>query len=393
MEQIITAAESEQQLPAQERAIQITQRIKANGRIAVNAVCEIGKDLRTMRIDKLYTELGYSEFEEYAEAEFQLKRRQALQYISVYEKLGEDFVQANAQLGITKLAMLATANPEDRAEIMESEDLAHITTRELEQLLTEKKQLGEQLSLLQEEKDDAEKAYSSESDRVQELVNDQVDKNRRIAELERQIKELESAPKDVEVATEVKEVIKEVQVPDPETQKKLAEAEAALKEAKKQLSETEAEASLYKKSAESARLEAKKIKDNAEFEAEKTAKAEIDKFKKTTDERIRKAEKEKETLEAQIAELKAAAAKPPENADKSNFKVMLSTAYRDMLGIVEFIKNTENLEEREVYFKKSLEIVNACKESIMAIDIQPHIEVTDSDDYDYDDDDKEDEEE
>ena len=150
MNEIITAGAAEQQLPASARAIQITERIKANGRTAVNAVCAIGKDLRTMKVEKLYTELGYTEFEDYAEKEFQLKRRQAYQYISVFEKLGEDFVQSNAQLGITKLALLAAANPEDRAEVME-QNVEGMTSRELEELLDKCKQQGEQLTLLQEE--------------------------------------------------------------------------------------------------------------------------------------------------------------------------------------------------------------------------------------------------
>lgn len=72
-----------------------------------------------MKIEGLYTHLGYDSFEEYAEQEHNLKRRQAYQYISVYENLGEDFVQSNAQLGITKLALLTQINTEDRAEIME----------------------------------------------------------------------------------------------------------------------------------------------------------------------------------------------------------------------------------------------------------------------------------
>ena len=114
MNEIITADASESLLPEAARAVQITERIKANGRTAVNAVCAIGKDLRTMKIDKLYTQLGYSGFEDYAEKEFQMHRRQAYQYISVFERLGQDFVQSNAQLGITKLALLAAANPEDR---------------------------------------------------------------------------------------------------------------------------------------------------------------------------------------------------------------------------------------------------------------------------------------
>ena len=373
MDQIITAGAGESNLPAAARAIQITERIRANGRTAVNAVCAIGEDLRTMKIDGLYTELGYESFEDYAEKEFDLKRRQAYQYISVYEKLGKEFVQSNAQLGITKLALLAAANPEDRAEVMESEDVAKITTRELEELLDKYKQQGEQLSLLQEEK----------------------------SNLEKKIDELENSPKDVEVATQVKEV------PDPKTVKQLAEAEAALKEAKKELSATAAEAELYKKSAESARIEAKKVKDNAEFEAEKAAKAEIDKFQKVANERIRKAEQEKAALEAKVAELQKAVEKPPENADKSNFKVLLSTVYRDMLGLVEFINDTEDIADRKQYFKKALEILHVCEDSIKerveipaeipkqsltsrgVVDINNMKSITSSSNVDYDDDDGE----
>lgn len=315
MEQIITAVAGEKNLPAATRAIQITERIRANGRTAVNAVCAIGEDLRTMKIDNLYTELGYESFEDYAEKEFDLKRRQAYQYISVYEKLGKEFVQSNAQLGITKLALLATANPEDRAEIMESEDIAKITTRELEELLDKYKQQGEQLSLLQEES-------KAETEKLQAKLAAEA---ARSAELEAKLSDIESAPVDV--------AVKEVQVPDKKTEKKLKETEKKLKEKEKDL----------------------------------------DDFQKVANERIRKAEKEKEALEAKVAELQKAAEKPPENADKSNFKVLLSTVYRDMLGLVEYIKNTESVEDRKQYFKKACEIVNACKDSINAIEIPAEI--------------------
>lgn len=311
MDQIITAGAGESTLPAAARAIQITERIRANGRTAVNAVCAIGEDLRTMKIDGLYTELGYESFEDYAEKEFDLKRRQAYQYISVYEKLGKEFVQSNAQLGITKLALLATANPEDRAEVMESEDVAKITTRELEELLDKYKQQGEQLSLLQEES-------KAETEKLQAKLAAEA---ARSAELEAKLSDIESAPVDV--------AVREVQVPDKKTEKKLKETEKKLKEKEKDL----------------------------------------DDFQKVANERIRKAEKEKEALEAKVAELQKAVEKPPENADKSNFKVLLSTVYRDMLGLVEFINDTENTEERKQYFKKALEILHVCEESIKKIEL------------------------
>ena len=302
MNEIITAEAAESTLPAAARAIQITERIRANGRTAVNAVCAIGEDLRTMKIDGLYTELGYEDFESYAEKEFDLKRRQAYQYISVYEKLGKEFVQSNAQLGITKLALLATVNPEDRAEVMESEDVGKITTRELEELLDKYKQQGEQLSLLQEES-------TAEKEKLQAKLAAEA---ARSAELEAKLSDIESAP--VEVA------VKEVQVPDKKAEKKLKDTEKELKQKETELQN------------------AKAMKEQAE--------------------------QEKAALEAKIAELQKAAEKPPENADKSNFKVLLSTVYRDMLGLVEFINDTENIEDRKQYFKKALEILHVCEDSI-----------------------------
>lgn len=350
MEQIITAAAGENNLPAATRAIQITERIRANGRTAVNAVCAIGEDLRTMKIDGLYTELGYESFEDYAEKEFDLKRRQAYQYISVYEKLGKEFVQSNAQLGITKLALLATANPEDRTEIMETEDVAKITTRELEELLDKCKNQGEQLSLLQEEN----------------------------GKLEARVEELESEPKDVQVAT------KEVPVPDKETEEQLKKktqelisANAEKDSIRKELNAANAELEMYKKSSADTR---KKIAEEVEKEKKKLSKeikdieTRLQNARAAAEQAKENAEKEKEEFLKQIEELKQAAQKPPENADKSNFKVLLSTVYRDMLGLVEYINDTENIEDRKQYFKKALEILHVCEDSIKErVEIPPEI--------------------
>lgn len=350
MEQIITAAAGENNLPAATRAIQITERIRANGRTAVNAVCAIGEDLRTMKIDGLYTELGYESFEDYAEKEFDLKRRQAYQYISVYEKLGKEFVQSNAQLGITKLALLATANPEDRTEIMETEDVAKITTRELEELLDKCKNQGEQLSLLQEEN----------------------------GKLEARLEEIENAPKDVQVAT------KEVPVPDKETEEQLKKktqelisANAEKDSIRKELNAANAELEMYKKSSADTR---KKIAEEVEKEKKKLSKeikdieTRLQNARAAAEQAKENAEKEKAEFLKQIEELKQAAQKPPENADKSNFKVLLSTVYRDMLGLVEYINDTENIEDRKQYFKKALEILHVCEDSIKErVEIPPEI--------------------
>lgn len=291
-------------LTTMERAVQITERIKANGKIAVNAVCSIGKDLRTMKVEKLYSELGYSDFEDYAEKEFQLKRRQAYQYISVFEKLGEDFVQSNAQLGITKLALLAAANPEDRAEVMETENVQQLTAKELEDLLNKCKEQGEQLSFLQ----DQNAGLIKENEELQE--------------------KLENAP----VVEVEKEIIREI--PDTNAEKELAAAKKAQKASEKELKEVKKEAEEFKKAAEEAK---------------------------------EKARKEKVELEARIAELQKVADKSAESIDKSSFKALLANAYKEITGLVEFIK-TSSPADREIFIKKAYQILNAGKDALGQID-------------------------
>ena len=324
MDQIITAEAAENALPAATRAIQITERIRANGRTAVNAVCAIGKDLRTMKIDNLYTELGYTDFETYAEKEFDLRRRQAYQYISVFERLGEEFVQSNAQLGITKLSLLAMANPEDRAEVMETEDVKGMTTRQLEELLDKYKQQGEQLSMLQEEKE--------------ELSKEKTDNSRMIHALEQKIKELEE--RNTELENSPKEVaVQEVQVPDKKTENELKDTKKELKEREKELREAEER---IKKLEDMSSIEASAVK--AEYEG-----------------KILELQKKLQTAE-----------KPAENSDKSNFKAMLASAYKELTGLIEYISTSEP-EDRKTYMQAAYKILNASKDALGKID--PCIEV------------------
>lgn len=219
--------------PEQEAVI-INERIRANGQVAVTAVCAVGKDLRQMKAKGLFKYLGYETFEEYAEQEHDLKRRQAYQYISVYENLGEAFVQSNARLGITKLSLLTQINREDRAEIMKDNDLSGMTVNEVKELLDKVKQQGEQLSMFEEQlndKEEKEKELESRSaelkslqvqlddmgDAIRETAAEKAEVEKRNAELEARIEELESRPVEVAVSEpEIKEVVKEIikEVPD-----------------------------------------------------------------------------------------------------------------------------------------------------------------------------------
>ena len=323
-------------LQPNEEAVMLNERIKSNGQIAVNAVCNIGRDLRRMKIEELYTYLGYGSFEEYAEQEHGLKRRQAYQYISVYENLGEAFVQSNAQLGITKLALLTQVNSEDRAEIMADNDLSSMTVSEIKTLIEKVKRQGEQLSMFEEQLSDKakqEKELSLKSEEIKSLqarlddASNEIRKSdaekqkaeQKNTELEARIKELESRPVEVAVAEpEIKEVIKEVikKVPD-------------------------------KKAIEDKDREILTLKN---------------KYKALDEARIEEAEKLKASYEKRIAEIRKSTEQAT-GTEKSSFKLLYAEAYKSCLGMIEFIKISEG-EERELFIEKTEQLLDIVRESL-----------------------------
>lgn len=321
--------------PNQEALI-LNERIRANGQAAVNAVCAIGRDLRRMKIEELYTYLGYATFEEYAEQEHDLKRRQAYQYISVYEKLGEDFVQLNAQLGITKLSMLTQINPEDRAEIMNDNDLSGMTVNEVKELLDKVKQQGEQLSMFESQlSDKAEQEGELESrsaelqslqaqlddmgDAIRETAAEKKEIEKKNAELEARIKELENRPVEVAVPEpEIKEVVKEVikEVPD-----------------KKAIEEKDREIVTLK-----------------------------NKYKALDEARIEEVEKLKNSYEERIAQLQKPLEKPADS-EKNSFKLLYAEAYKSCLGLIEFIKSSED-KDKELFTERTDKLLDIVRESL-----------------------------
>lgn len=141
--------------PAYSEALRLHQEIMTNGAIAAQALWELCRCLKRMRDEKLYTSLGYSEFEDYCEEKANIKKRQAYNYIKTYEDLGPGFVQSNAQFGITKLELLTHVPALDRAEFVENNDISDMSVSDLKKKIEELEQenymKGEQLSLLQEQ--------------------------------------------------------------------------------------------------------------------------------------------------------------------------------------------------------------------------------------------------
>ena len=150
MEQIailnnVTGMTAEQQ-EAATMHFEIVQAAKA----AVNSLLDLGRKLKRMRDSGRYKDLGFATFAEYTEAAVGIKQRQAYNYIQVVESLPARLIEENAAAGVTKLALLAKLNPEDREDLT-GDTLANITVAELKKLVEERDAMAQQLSIFQAE--------------------------------------------------------------------------------------------------------------------------------------------------------------------------------------------------------------------------------------------------
>ena len=128
-----------------ERATELDQQIKVYANMAWQNLVEACKCLKRMRDTKLYEALGYETFGDYTQESLGIKERQAYTYISTLEKNGELFLQSNASLGITKLALLSDIPPTERQDIVERNDIAGMSVKEVERLVSENNAKAEQI--------------------------------------------------------------------------------------------------------------------------------------------------------------------------------------------------------------------------------------------------------
>lgn len=206
------------------------KQIVACGSMAGQYLVEMAYKLKHMRDGKLYRAAGFEEFGDYAEQAIGIKERQAYNYISITEKLPQDFLIKNAGLGITKLSILAAADKEDRIQVVESGQAESANVRELQEYIkkleAERDNKTEQLSMFQKEKESAEKAkLAAEADAASA--------RKKLESAEKRVETLKKAKERAEQeAEELKNLPPEVQqVENPETAARLKAAEKARDEA------------------------------------------------------------------------------------------------------------------------------------------------------------------
>ena len=170
------------------QAAKLHQKIVISAQLATQNIWEMCSALKEMRDSGLYKALGYSNFEGYCENEVDMSRRQAYRFISIAEKFTADFVPSMAQIGTTKLALLASISDGEREQVMEETDVESVTVRELKEqirtLRADKERLETDLSDADKSRDNLKKTLAeTKKSHAHQVSQIQDDYNHLAAEL------------------------------------------------------------------------------------------------------------------------------------------------------------------------------------------------------------------
>lgn len=300
------------------QAIELHQKILVSANLAQQNIWDMCSGLKTMRDNKLYKELGYTNFEDYCENEVGFSREQGRKYISIIENISLENANSSWHLGVSKLYLLSTISEPEQAEIAEKLDLESTTVKqlkaEIEKLKVEKSNLNDEKETLQNSnnylKTDFKEVCQNKAE-VDRLLTKEQNRN---SELEAKIKELESRPIEVAVA-------------EP------SDSERRLNETIKA-------------------LERENIKRNDELEAEYRENEKIVR-KQLEDEKQEALRKQKEEYEERLQNVQTA---DGSSDDKDVFKAYFSIAYDSFNRMLEFAKQSQDKE----FFKGKVEhLINA----------------------------------
>lgn len=185
------------------QAIELHQKILVSANLAQQNIWDMCNGLKTMRDNKLYKELGYTNFEEYCENEVGMKRSNAYNYISIVEKINPENVQTFGQISRSKLMLLATISEPEQAEIFEKVNLESTTVKqlkaEIEKLKSEKASKQIELSEAKRNASSAQVRLHETSVELERKCKKCEELSDRLDDANEQIKELESRPIEVAV--------------------------------------------------------------------------------------------------------------------------------------------------------------------------------------------------
>ena len=177
-------------LTEQQQAEALHKQITGYGEVIYQSLYGMCTAIKQMRDSKLYKALGYDTFETYTEEKLGMSRSQAYNYITIAEKLTEDFVQPVGQIGMRKLLMLTALTDDQREELTRTVDLESTTVRELREQIAA---LKEESELDRKERDNANEAAQRWKNTAQSAQADNQRLEDQVQSLTDQVKEAEEA--------------------------------------------------------------------------------------------------------------------------------------------------------------------------------------------------------
>ena len=295
------------------KALDLHNRIMVSAQLVQTNLWDMCNGLKEMRDGKLYKELGYQNFEEYCDTEFNISRRNAYYYISIIENMSEENVKTFSPIGKSKLYLLSTLSEADQQKITAENDVSEMTVKELEKeikYLKDKnnemdRQLDEQGGLLAEMR-----VKTADAKREKDAALHEVDRlNRRIGELESRPIEA-TVTETTDEVRQLKETIKNIEISTEQQMKQMEEEHVA---------------------------DIRELHEKNRAETQKQLDAQ-------------KAEYEEKLREAAV---------PAQKDDKEEFKGYFSAAYYSFSRMIDFAKESEN---KEFFRGKIGNMVNAFRE-------------------------------
>lgn len=303
-----------------QQAIELHQKILVSANLAQQNIWDMCNGLKTMRDNKLYKELGYTNFEEYCENEVGMKRSNAYRYISIAEKISKENVPTLGHFSKSKLMLLATVSEPEQAEIAEKLDLESTTVKqlkaEIDSLKAEKQEATDksidycrQLNNAKKDADYYKQQADTSKESYRNIENQLAEEKNKNFKLTNKVQELESRPIEVAVAE------------PSDNERRLNETIRA--------------------------LERENIKRNDELEAEYRENEKIVR-KQLEDEKQEALRRQKEEYEERLKNVQTV---DGTSDDKDVFKAYFSIAYDSFIRMLDFAKQSQDKE----FFKGKVE--------------------------------------
>lgn len=308
---LLTNEEQNQLSETQKAFLSVHTEMVQAGQKAAECLIIMANDMRRMKEEKLYEAAGFETFKDYVEQALNIKERQAYNWISVLE-LPEAYLTKNAGMGVTKLALIASASEKVAEDLMADETTGEKSVRELQAIIkqqeAELEDKTKQISFLTEQLEETPTATeapevdtSAYDERIKELTEKLADANDKLGKTEDKLKAEKAKVKELKEREPEK-----VEVENPETAEKLEQAQKDL---------TEAEAAVDKAKAEKAEAEEKAKNAEAELNAYKKTQEAVATFKVHAGNLF-------ETFETVLTAVKQIKAVDPDRANKCLGKLL-----------------------------------------------------------------------